>query len=170
MCRICDDFKELTGSRKFFKIKQGKGDGDGASMSSTGPGKQNALSDEYSPYPCPPDSAELGNASWTFLHTTAAYYPDAPSDKNKENMRTLINALVDLYPCKRCSSHLAKDVIENPPDLSSAESISKWFCDLHNRVNARLGKPEMDCSRIMERYKTGTPGTECYVDLSEHGE
>ncbi|GAV98642.1 mitochondrial FAD-linked sulfhydryl oxidase ERV1 [Lentinula edodes] len=27
------------------------------------------------PTNCPPDSEELGHATWTFLHTTAAYYP-----------------------------------------------------------------------------------------------
>lgn len=29
--------------------------------------------------PCPPQTAELGRSTWTFLHTMAAYYPEEPS-------------------------------------------------------------------------------------------
>ncbi len=49
---------------------------------------EEAKSDDTSPIepyplkamPCPPDRAELGLHSWNLLHTTAAYFPDVPSD------------------------------------------------------------------------------------------
>ena len=42
---------------------------------------------------CPPDSLELGSATWTFLHSVAAYYPDNPTDQHKQDALNLVNGL-----------------------------------------------------------------------------
>lgn len=36
---------------------------------------------------CPPDTPEIGRATWTFLHTMAAYYPEQPSGAQRSLMR-----------------------------------------------------------------------------------
>jgi mitochondrial FAD-linked sulfhydryl oxidase len=41
------------------------------------------------PANCPADSEELGRATWTFLHTTAAYYPEKPTPNQRANMLCL---------------------------------------------------------------------------------
>ncbi|OBZ66677.1 Zinc-regulated transporter 1 [Grifola frondosa] len=42
------------------------------------------------PEHCPPDVEQLGRATWTFLHTTAAYYPERPTPNQRVNMLCLL--------------------------------------------------------------------------------
>jgi FAD-linked sulfhydryl oxidase len=63
---------------------------------------------------CPPDSLKLGRATWTFLHTTASYYPDKPTEENKQSVVNLLNSISSLYPCNYCASHLGEYLIEHP--------------------------------------------------------
>jgi len=41
---------------------------------------------------CSPDADSLGPATWTFLHTTAAYYPEWPSPALRAHMLQLLHA------------------------------------------------------------------------------
>ncbi len=58
---------------------------------------------------CPPDSEALGRATWTFLHTTAAYYPESPSASHQKQMLALLKSLPTLYPCNYCAQHLGQE-------------------------------------------------------------
>jgi hypothetical protein len=49
---------------------------------------------------CPLDRGELGHATWGFLHTAAANYPEAPSPVHQTCARKLLEGLAQLYPCK----------------------------------------------------------------------
>lgn len=53
-------------------------------------------------------SEQLGNSTWIFLHTMAQYYPDIPTENEKQSMINLINSLSIFYPCKHCAEHLKK--------------------------------------------------------------
>ena len=55
---------------------------------------------------CPADREELGRATWTFLHTTAAYYPDQPSQKQQDEMAQFMATFSHLYPCEDCAEHM----------------------------------------------------------------
>jgi FAD-linked sulfhydryl oxidase len=109
--------------------------------------------------PCPPDSASLGRSTWTFLHTMAAYFPQDPTPEKQKEMGSFLHGLGSFYPCSYCASHLRKDLEEHPPIVTSGPALSDWMCKLHNRVNERLGKPAFDCSRVLERWRTGMPET-----------
>lgn len=50
--------------------------------------------------PCPPDILELGRATWTLLHSMAAYYPDSPSTEQQDAMRAWVDGLGRFYPCE----------------------------------------------------------------------
>lgn len=54
---------------------------------------------------CPVDKDELGNATWAFLHTMAAYYPDKPTIDEKKQMTQFISLFANFYPCASCASH-----------------------------------------------------------------
>ncbi len=110
---------------------------------------------------CPPDSLALGYATWTFLHTTAAYYPTNPNPQQRRHMLGLLNSLPTLYPCSYCAQHLGGEMKRNPPDVTSRDTLSKWLCGVHNEVNLRLGKEPFDCAKVDKRWKDGPANGSC---------
>lgn len=111
---------------------------------------------------CPPDVEQLGRHTWTFLHTTAAYYPDQPSEQHKQNASALFNSLPSLYPCSYCADELGKELKRvGPPDVSNGYTLSNWLCNIHNEVNERLGKKQFDCSNVFKRWKEGWDDGRC---------
>ncbi|KXS21627.1 sulfhydryl oxidase, partial [Gonapodya prolifera JEL478] len=110
---------------------------------------------------CPPDGPELGHASWTFLHSVAAYYPDTPTPDDQASMRSFVRGLGRWYPCGYCAEHVRKVVDKDPPRVESRKDLAKWFCDLHNEVNVRLGKPIFDCAKVDERWRDGPKDGSC---------
>lgn len=113
------------------------------------------------PADCPPDVETLGRATWTFLHTTAAYYPVHPTPAQQQSMRGLIRGLTDFYPCSYCRKDFADKVRLTEPDVRGREGLSRWMCERHNEVNERLGKEVFDCGKVMERWKDGPADGRC---------
>lgn len=105
---------------------------------------------------CPPDYSELGRATWTFLHTMAAYYPSAPTTRQQNDMNEFLTLFSQLYPCQSCAQDFARDIKLFPPTTQSVSSLSEWMCRMHNRVNEKLGKKSFDCSRVLERWRFGS--------------
>lgn len=110
---------------------------------------------------CPPDRGELGSATWSFLHSVAAYYPSRPTEQHQEDAKRLMHIVSRLYPCSDCAEDLRQDLVEEPPVVSSSVEFSQWLCRLHNRVNVKLGKPVFDCSRVFERWRDGWKDGSC---------
>ncbi|KAJ7160932.1 ERV/ALR sulfhydryl oxidase domain-containing protein [Mycena filopes] len=113
------------------------------------------------PSQCPPDKDQLGRATWTFLHTAAAYYPAVPSPAQRSQMLALIHALPALYPCSHCADDFGAEVARHPPDVSGRAGLSRWFCERHNEVNEKLGKEAFDCDKTDERWKEGPKDGSC---------
>lgn len=99
--------------------------------------------------------AELGNAGWKLFHSVLARYPVEPKQEEKESVANYIHYFAQVYPCGDCARHFAVILKENPPQLSSRETAAVWGCHIHNKVNKRLGKPNYDCSHILEDYDCG---------------
>ncbi|KAJ7509752.1 ERV/ALR sulfhydryl oxidase domain-containing protein [Mycena galericulata] len=110
---------------------------------------------------CPPDKEQLGRATWTFLHTAAAYYPERPSPTQRANMLALIRALPVLYPCTHCAEDFGEHIVASPPDVSGRAGLSRWFCERHNEVNEKLGKDAFDCGKTDERWRDGPTDGSC---------
>lgn len=110
---------------------------------------------------CPLDKDSLGRNTWSLLHTMAAQYPVRPTDKNKSDMKEFINLLSVLYPCSHCATDFRRDIKESPPKLESRTSLAQWFCQMHNKVNKKLAKPDFDCSKVEERWRTGWKDGSC---------
>ncbi|KAJ2687923.1 Flavin-linked sulfhydryl oxidase of the mitochondrial IMS, partial [Coemansia spiralis] len=89
---------------------------------------------------CPPDSQVLGRATWTFLHTMAAYYPESADSQQQSMMRSLLTSFSHFYPCGRCASHLREEMAKHPPQVETRAGLAQWMCRTHNTVNVMLGK------------------------------
>ncbi|GAA5881874.1 hypothetical protein JCM1840_004537 [Sporobolomyces johnsonii] len=94
--------------------------------------------------------AELGRASWKLLHTMAARFPEQPTDSEREAFKDFLYLFSRLYPCGECAAEFQALLRKHPPQTSSRTAASFHLCHLHNLVNARLGKPEFDCSADLE--------------------
>jgi mitochondrial FAD-linked sulfhydryl oxidase len=163
-CKVCTAFrnwKPRASSNNHTADKQkSNGPNSTAAMMVAFAGASTA-SEQKPPPNCPPDVEQLGSSTWTFLHTTAAYYPDRPTPNQRANMLGLLHALPVLYPCSHCASHLAEGMKENPPDVSGRVGLSRWLCERHNDVNERLGKETFDCTATDERWKDGPSDGRC---------
>ena len=103
-------------------------------------------------------SAELpevfGPPLWHVLHALAAIYPDSPDAGKVLACTAFVESLPALLPCGECSEHLAQ-VLSRTDVLracSSGAELSTMWCRLHNQVNERLGKPQMDCTQARDHY------------------
>ena len=109
---------------------------------------------------CPVDRDELGRSTWNLLHTTAAYYPEAPETRDQESATGMIRGLAAHYPCDHCAEDFRQKIVDDPPSLGSRAQFMLWVCRQHNYVNEKLGKKSFDCTvaNLDRRWKYGGPG------------
>ncbi|CCE82975.1 Piso0_002746 [Millerozyma farinosa CBS 7064] len=99
--------------------------------------------------------AQLGNAAWKLFHTILARYPDKPSQQERTTLEQYIRLFAQVYPCGDCARHFQELLSKFPPQTGSRKTAAIWGCDIHNKVNDRLGKPRYDCTTILEDYDCG---------------
>ncbi|KAL8060708.1 hypothetical protein ABFX02_02G042500 [Erythranthe guttata] len=100
----------------------------------------------------PTTKEDLGRATWTFLHTLAAQYPDKPTRQQKRDVKELMAILSRMYPCKECADHFKEVIRSNPVEAGSHHEFSQWVCRVHNVVNRSLGKLVFPCERVDARW------------------
>lgn len=103
---------------------------------------------------------ELGLYGWSLLHSMAAYFPSTPTSAHITHAKSFLLFFAELYPCRQCGKHLDIMLQESPPDFSSRDQFVIYLCNLHNQVNAKLGKTLQDCS-IDELNKKWGGGGDC---------
>ncbi|KAI8882209.1 hypothetical protein K501DRAFT_251727 [Backusella circina FSU 941] len=106
------------------------------------------------------EKAELGRATWKFLHTMMARYPEKPTQYERESLRDFMHLFSKLYPCGECAGHFQKLLSQFPPQTVSRITASQWLCAMHNKVNERLEKPIFDCNDIEAKYPCGCDAAE----------
>ncbi|CAB3410615.1 unnamed protein product [Caenorhabditis bovis] len=148
-CRACVSVEDMMKRGKEMAEKLGK--------------KQEAAgaSTSVEKKPCPVDKDELGRSTWNLLHTMSVYYPQKPTEEDKEKARKFMDLLGQMYPCDFCAKDLRRDLKKDPPKLESREEFSQWMCQLHNKVNEKTGKPLFDCKSVMERWRDGWKDGSC---------
>lgn len=117
-----------------------------------------AVTSSPSKVECPPNSPELGRASWTLLHTMAAWYPDKPSEDDKLLMTNFMASLARFYPCTWCATDFQKNLEKSPVQISSRKDLCVWLCEQHNVVNRKIGKASYPCDMktLDERWRKST--------------
>jgi hypothetical protein len=93
-----------------------------------------------------------GPAGWLFLHCVSFGYPhkidiNKREDREKaQNYKNLFNLIGEVLPCRYCRESYLDFIKEHPidPHLLSREKLTKWFYDIHNKINHKLGVPDCD--------------------------
>ena len=93
-----------------------------------------------------------GPATWTMLHCLVLKIKDDAT--NIEDLKKLITSICDNLPCPYCASH-ARETIQksNFNKIQDILSLRVFVFQLHNKVNERLKKKQMEYSEHLERYK-----------------
>lgn len=110
---------------------------------------------------CPLMRDDLGRASWSLLHTMAAYYPTEPKQEEQQSMKQFISSFSKVFPCPECRADFQEEIVKSPPDVSNCLGLSTWMCRQHNIVNRKLGKDEFDCRQVLERWRDGPKDGRC---------
>jgi len=84
-----------------------------------------------------------GQYLWRLLHTlTYSYHPTMPEELRGKYVR-FFHVLKDFIPCPVCRNHYTDRIMKNPPEknMKTTDDFVSWLNNLHNEVNAGLGKP-----------------------------
>ena len=87
-----------------------------------------------------PDPRYWGNKFWFTMHTVAYFYPENPTPAEQQAAEQFYSSLSLLLPCPACGAHYATLIQLTPPRVGSRMELLEWTIDIHNEVNARLGK------------------------------
>lgn len=98
----------------------------------------------------------IGKCTWNLLHKMAQRYPIQASKQEQEHMMGFIKSLSNYYPCTVCAEHIQLFINNNPPDVIGSDQLQNWFCQLHNSVNIKLGKPPFNCNFVKKRWRNGS--------------
>jgi FAD-linked sulfhydryl oxidase len=87
-----------------------------------------------------------GRNFWKFMHTTAAYYPQTPTEEQQKEMRFFISKSAKYFLLNNEWKIYWKDRIKaHPPKVSNDKDLAKWVCEEHNYLNEALGRDLFSC-------------------------
>lgn len=99
-----------------------------------------------------------GPKFWPMLHYVTLAYPNDPSDDDKNDMRNFFITFQNVIPCEKCRKHFKNHLEIFPLDantLSSKTQLMTWLVNMHNAVNAMLGKKKVDVDDMINKYAHG---------------
>ena len=102
------------------------------------------------------EKIKFWNTYWKILHTMTYYYPNNPSQYNKNDLLKLIKFMkTGGLPCEICTKHFNQYTQKNNINYSinSRNSLFKYFVDLHNDVNIRNRKKTISYKQALSIYK-----------------
>lgn len=95
-----------------------------------------------------------GPIGWDWLHRLTINYPDAPCEADARlALRRVWNFYQNLPCVIECRRHAIADWHKHPPEVRTGPEFQQWGWAFHNRVNARLGKPQFTFAQFRQRYK-----------------
>lgn len=100
------------------------------------------------------DPKVWGPYYWFFLHTVSLTYPITPNDVTKKKYYEFIQNLPLFIPNKEIANDFIKILDKYPvaPYLDSRQSFQKWIHFIHNKINQKLGVPEISFTQSIDDY------------------
>lgn len=98
------------------------------------------------------NKSSWGPALWKYLHISASYCEDA------EGFCSLLRSIALTMPCPECRKHLGQYISKFTPEASirgenPSEAATTYVFDLHNHVNALIGKPPLPRSTLRDDHQ-----------------
>ena len=96
---------------------------------------------------------------WYILHIISFEYPLNPTEYDKRIYHDFYTSLKDVIPCEMCRKHYRTHINKYPltPHLDTRDTLVKWVIQVHNFVNASLGKPIFTIAQVMDIYSNLNP-------------
>jgi len=99
---------------------------------------------------------------WFFLHTLAMTYPHYPNAVTKKKYYEFVQNLPLFIPIEQISGEFSVLLDKYPVTsyLDNRESFVRWMHFIHNKINQKLEKPEINLNefyiKYYEEYKADT--------------
>ena len=101
------------------------------------------------------DSTIWGPHYWFFLHTISESYPLSPNQVTKRKYYDLLQNFPLFIPDAEMGNIFSELLDKYPlsPYLDSRESFVRWVHFIHNKINVKLGKPEVSLPIALDMYR-----------------
>jgi len=92
---------------------------------------------------------------WFSLHSISFNYPLKPSIDDKNNYKNFFLSLQEVIPCSVCKKNYKRHLNEHPLQdyLDNRKSLVYWVIDMHNMVNAEIGKKILSYDIVIKKYE-----------------
>lgn len=85
-----------------------------------------------------------GPPFWTSLHCITFGYPVEPTEEHKKQYKEFFENIGNILPCRYCRDSYKIFIKEegsvlDDKAMESRDTFTKWFYNLHNKVNNKLG-------------------------------
>jgi len=92
---------------------------------------------------------------WFSLHTMSFNYPLKPSEKDKDEYKSFFINLQYVIPCSVCKKNYIRHLNEHPIKdyLNTRKFLVYWVIDMHNMVNAEIGKKILSYEIVLKKYE-----------------
>ena len=96
-----------------------------------------------------------GSSMWFSLHTITMNYPNVPTYVDKQDYKNFFVSLQYVIPCSVCRKNYQRHLKELPIEnaLESRQKLVYWLIDIHNLVNAEIGKKIMSYKNVIKKYE-----------------
>jgi len=103
-----------------------------------------------------------GRATWIYLHTTGASYPESPTPDDIKQELEKLNCAIRSLRCDTCYEHAISYIQRYTPDLSCNAKWNRWMFDFHCDVNKRIGYPNtFTWDDYVSKYTCKTSPLQC---------
>lgn len=101
--------------------------------------------------------AYWGPGTWQLIHMAAAAYPLRPTPADRRAYQGFFEGLRRVLPCPGCREGYASLTTRGrlaitPALFSDRLTLFRWTTELHDAVNAKLGKPTGRDWRLWYKY------------------
>ena len=96
-----------------------------------------------------------GSTLWFSLHTISMNYPNNPTYIEQKDYKNFFISLENVIPCRICRKNYQRHLKEHPIDnhMGSRKELVYWLIDIHNMVNAEIGKKIISYDKVIEKYE-----------------